>query len=363
MVMLHESMRGGRSRHAFATPSRAAPRSETALAGLTVFFAVATFIVGWPFLAAIVFALWTAHLARPLYERIRRLSGGRDSAAGVVTALLLLCLVAPLALALVALVPAARGLFEQLRHASGGKGALQALVSDGSSAPQLDAQQLINLAKQYGAGASRALATLATASLEALVGAFVYFAVVFAVLVDGDQWWAWVRAHAPLERPTSDRLRGAFHQAGKGLIVGTGLTALVQGLLAGILYGAFGVPRAVLLGMLSVVAALIPMTGPMLVWIPVSLGLALTGQPGKAAALAAVCLGLVGTIDNVLRPWLSRRFDVGMPATIVLVAMLGGIVVFGGWGLLLGPLVVRLAAELFAICRERRTFGRYSNTP
>jgi predicted PurR-regulated permease PerM len=358
--MLHETLHGGRSRHVFAPAPR---RSDATLVGLTLLLAVATVIVGWPFLAAIVFAFWTAHLARPLYERIRRLSGGRDSAAGVVTALLLLCLLAPVALALLALVPAARGLFEQLRHASGGKGALQALVSGGSAAPHFDAQQLINLARQYGASASRALATFATASLEALVGAFVYFALVFAVLVDGDRWWAWVRAHAPLDQAISERLRGAFHQAGRGLIVGTGLTALAQGVLAGGLYAAFGVPRALLLGMLSVVAALIPMTGPMLVWLPVTLGLALSGHPGKAAALAALCLGLVGTIDNVLRPWLSRRFDVGMPATIVLIAMLGGIVVLGGWGLLIGPLVVRLSAELFAICRERRLVGRYSNTP
>jgi predicted PurR-regulated permease PerM len=333
------------------------------LVGITLVFAVASLVVGWPFLAAIVFALWTAHLARPLYERIRRLSGGRDSAAGVVTALLLLCLVAPLALAVVALIPAARSLFDQLRHASGGKTALQALVSDSGTAPKLDVPQLLALARQYGAGASRALVTLLTASASVLIGTVVYFAVVFAVLVDGDRWWAWVREHAPLEVSISDRLRAAFHQAGRGLIVGTGLTALAQGVLAGILYFAFGVPRALLLGMLSVVAALIPMTGPMLVWLPVVLGLALTGHPGKAAGLAALCLGLVGTIDNVLRPWLSRRFEVGMPATIVLVAMLGGIVAFGGWGLLIGPLVVRLAGELLAVCRERRIFPSYSKTP
>jgi predicted PurR-regulated permease PerM len=32
--------------------------------------------------------------------------------------------------------------------------------------------------------------------------------------------------------------------------------------------------------------------------------------------------------------------------------------VFGGWGLFLGPLLVRLAAEVLEVCRERRIFGR-----
>jgi len=360
--MLHEPVHAARTRHLFATPPR--PATHGVLVALTVVFVLGSFVVGSPFFAGLVLAVWTAHLARPLYDRLRRLSGGRDSAAGLVTALLLLGVVAPMALALLALVPAARGLFEQLRSASGGKGALQALVSGGGDAmPHLGVQQVFTLARQYGAGASRALALVAGASLEALVGAFVYFAVVFALLVEGDRWWTWLRAHAPLEPSVSDRLRGAFHQAGRGLIVGTGLTALAQGAIATVLYAAFGVPRAILLGMLSVVTALIPMTGPMLVWVPVCAGLALTGHAAKAALLAALCLAIVGTVDNVLRPWLSRRFEVGLPTTIVLVAMLGGVVVLGGWGLLIGPLVVRLASELLAICRERRVFGRYSNTP
>jgi len=36
----------------------------------------------------------------------------------------------------------------------------------------------------------------------------------------------------------------------------------------------------------------------------------------------------------------------------VLVGMLGGFVVVGPWGLLLGPLVLRLAKEAVAISRE-----------
>src|SRR5690606_33390141 len=154
-------------------------------------------------------------------------------------------------------------------------------------------------------------------------------------------WWAWLRPRAPLAPRVLDRLASAFHQAGRGLLVGTGLTALAQGALAGVLYAAFGVPRALLLGLLSAAGALFPVVGTAIVWLPVCAGLALTGQVGKALGLAAFCVGLVGTIDNVLRPWLSRRFEVGMPVPIVLVAMLGGIAVFGGAGLFFGPLFAR----------------------
>jgi predicted PurR-regulated permease PerM len=268
--------------------------------------------------------------------------------------------IAPIVLAVMTLIPAAKSLLQQLRSASGGKGLLEALVST-DGAP-LEGTGVIALAKEYGASASKALAIVASASLEVIIGAFVFFTVFYALLVGGERWWVWAREHSPVEPNVLARIAGAFYEAGRGLIVGTGLTALIQGGIATVLYASFGVPRALLLGMLSVIAALIPMAGPMIVWVPVCAGLALTGHLEKALGLAALCAGVVGTIDNVLRPWLSRRFNVGMPAPVVLVAMLGGIVVFGGWGLFLGPLTIRLAGELLTLCRERRVFGRRVET-
>lgn len=346
-----------------ASPTRTATagyrRSATVV--VTALLLVGAAITMWPFVAALVLAVWAAYLSRPLYVRFRRLLGGRGSAAGLVTALLLVAALAPLAVAIVTLIPAAKSLLEQLRSASLGKGLFEALVSnEGGEKGAMGVGGILSLAKQYGAGASKALAIVAGASLEVLIGAFVFFAVTHALLVEGETWWDWTRQHAPVEPKILDRLACAFHQAGRGLIVGTGLTALVQGGLAAGLFAVFGVPRALLLGMLSVFGALIPMTGPMIVWVPVCLGLAFTGQVGKAALLAGLCVGIVGTVDNVLRPWLSRRFEVGMPATVVLVSMLGGVIVLGGWGLFLGPLVVRLAGEMLSACRETGLFGRVS---
>jgi predicted PurR-regulated permease PerM len=371
--MLFEAANRGSRTGLLATAARSATDTHRRV---PVFVLTAVLIVGaactmWPFVAPLVLSLWAAHLSRPLFLRFRRYLGGRGRAAALVTALLVVVAIAPLALAVMTLVPAGKSLLAQLKHAGGGKGILEALVSNdnGGGGGPMGAGGILALAREYGAGASKAIAAIAGASVEAIVGAFVFFAVFHTLLVDSEEWWSWTRDHSPVPPSILDRLAAAFHQAGRGLVVGTGLTALVQGGLAAALYAAFGVPRALLLGMLSVVAALVPMTGPMLVWIPVCAGLALTGEFGKAALLAALCAGVVGTIDNVIRPWLSRRFEVGMPATVVLVAMLGGVVVAGGWGLFLGPLVVRLAGELLAVCRERGWFGRdpaaplQSNTP
>jgi predicted PurR-regulated permease PerM len=59
-------------------------------------------------------------------------------------------------------------------------------------------------------------------------------------------------------------------------------------------------------------------------------------------------------VDNFVRPWLSRYGHLELPLAVVFVAMLGGMAAFGGFGLLLGPLFVRLAVEALEIWRRHR---------
>jgi predicted PurR-regulated permease PerM len=61
---------------------------------------------------------------------------------------------------------------------------------------------------------------------------------------------------------------------------------------------------------------------------------------------------VIGSIDNLARPWLSRRGKLQLPGFVVLVAMFGGVELVGGWGILFGPLVVRLAKEALEVRRE-----------
>ena len=55
----------------------------------------------------------------------------------------------------------------------------------------------------------------------------------------------------------------------------------------------------------------------------------------------------------MVRPMLSRYGKLRMPTFLLLISMLGGLALFGAWGVLLGPLLVRLAVEGLEILRER----------
>ena len=138
----------------------------------------------------------------------------------------------------------------------------------------------------------------------------------------------------------------------------TSSSSLAQGGIATIAFLALGVPRALVLGLITTFAALIPAIGTAIVWAPIAAGLALTGHPGKAIFLCVFGLAVIGSVDNILRPWLTRSAHLELNSSVVLVAMLGGVSAFGAFGLFLGPLVVRLAVEALAIAREADLFGR-----
>jgi predicted PurR-regulated permease PerM len=323
-----------------------------------------------PLWTALVLAAWVGKLARPLVRRFSRAVGGRERAAAVLTILLLLALVVPCVLLLAALAGDAIDLVRRVLASQGGRGALEAIVSGGSGPAETPFNwrsfglgQAVDLVKQYGSNALRVLQTVAGAAAEVALWLFIFLLGSYTFLTDGPRGYRWLEGRAPLQPRHTRRLVGAFHETGRGLLVGVGLTALVQGLGAMVTYVALGVPRALVLGALTCFAALIPSFGTALVWVPVAAGLALAGRHVPAIVLASIGTIVISSLDNVLRPVLSRFGELRMPGFVLLTAMFGGLGVYGTWGLILGPLIARMLIEVLDILREERGWGSGQPAP
>lgn len=96
------------------------------------------------------------------------------------------------------------------------------------------------------------------------------------------------------------------------------------------------------------VASLIPAVGPALIWLPVSIYLAAVGDTTSAIILVAFGAGIIGLVDNILRPILVGR-DTKLPDYIVLLSTLGGLGLFGINGFVIGPLVAALFIAFWGI--------------
>jgi predicted PurR-regulated permease PerM len=304
----------------------------------------------WPY---VVFALWTAGLSSVLLAPITRVVRRRSIAAAVVTTGLVFVVVVPLVLAVVPLAMDAVALVRHAAFAGDARRMLETLVAGGpdQAAPRdgtlTDISQLVSA---HGAKAWSVLRTLAGATTRGLVGLVVFVAVAYGRLAHGEEAYAWVERHAPVSPRHLARLAGAFNETGRGLLVGIGGAAVLQGVLATIGFALAGISHALVLGLLTLFAAFVPVVGTAIVVVPVAIGLALTGRPDAAL----VGLSIVLVIENVIKPLLTRYGRLRLPVAVMFVSMLGGALVAGPSGLVLGPIVVRLALEMVLIAKDER---------
>jgi len=309
-----------------------------------------------PFWAPLLLAAWGALIAAPLQQRLAKSLRRPKLSAALLTALLVFLILLPVAVATLSLSGSAIALGQRIAESKSGADALKALSSGdnaGMDLTQLDPKHALDLLRQHGASALSAARKIFGAASVALIGLVVFVAGFYTFLTEGKTCYEWLLERAPISHAHFHRLANVFTEVGRGLVVGVGLTALSQGAVATIGYLVTGVPQALVLGLLTVFGSLIPSVGSALVWVPVTAGLALGGRPG--AALAMLLIGLfVSVVDNLLRPLFARYAELRMNSLVLFVAMLGGIVVFGTWGLLLGPLLVRWASEGLTMLREQR---------
>jgi predicted PurR-regulated permease PerM len=301
-----------------------------------------------PFWAALVLAVWFADLFGPAQRRLEGLFGGKRWGAASIVVLLALGVLLPLTGIALGVGSGARQLVEQVRAALEGRGSLgAALLGAGGD----DAGDLAALATRYGENVWRTLTALARASATAALAVVVFVTALYTFLADGERAYAWLGAHAPVPREAFDRLASAFRETGRGLLVAGGGTALVQGAIATVAYVAIGIPRPLLLGPLTAACAIVPAIGTAVVWLPLAIGLAVSGEYARAALLAGAGV-IIGVVDNFVRPVLARHGRLRLPTFVVLISMLGGVALLGPTGALLGPLVVRLAVEAVEIISE-----------
>lgn len=193
------------------------------------------------------------------------------------------------------------------------------------------------------------------ADVAATLGSlFVMLFALFFIVRDGDRLGDLLRRLLPFpdyerERIISETRDLVIASVGAGLTV-----ALVQGGIGGLTFWFLGVGAPVVWGAVIAICSLIPVVGATLVWVPVALWWLLSGEVLRGVILVAIGAGVIGLVDNVLRPvLLSGRTSVN--GLIVFIGLLGGVGAFGFVGLVLGPIVLVTAGTLVdALTRPTR---------
>lgn len=320
---------------------------------LTLVLVLGATVVLWPLAPWILLAIWTAVFARPVHRPVTRLLGARPRLAAVLTMTMLALFVVPVVMLLTLLVADAIVLVQRLMASDRVQEILRQLVSGDSGAPR-SPSDLVGLVMSQGERAWAIGQQIAGTAARMVIGLVILVAGAYTILVDGDRAYGWIEDHAPISAQALGRFADTFVETGRGLLIGIVGAGMAQSIVATIFYVVLGVPQAFALGLLTLVFSVVPAVGTAVVWIPIAAGLAVTGRMGAAVVLVIAGVALIGTIDNLVRPYLARRGQLQLPTYVVLVAMFGGIMVIGVWGVLIAPLVVRLAKEALSILRDER---------
>ena len=188
--------------------------------------------------------------------------------------------------------------------------------------------------------------------IKLLVGLTILLVSLYFFLCDGPSMVRTLMDLSPLDNRYEEELLAEFDRTSRAIVLATVLSAVAQGLTAGIAYYFLGAPSVFLLTALTIVCALIPFVGTAIVWVPVATYMALyQDKMPNAIILAVYALLIVGTIDNLIK-MLILHGQSQLHPLLALLSVLGGLQALGPIGILIGPLAVTLLQTTLSILRR-----------
>lgn len=319
----------------------------------------------WPFMSVIVLAAVVTSVFRAVFLFFRRYLNA--SLSSMLTCMLIfLILFVPMVYLVGSLSQEAYGLYQMGKTAA---------ISDQMEA-LLANNRLIEKANQYLSQFNYVLTgdavNKAVSELGKVVGLFLYqqasaiasnilnflfyfffmLMFIYYFLVDGHKLVAFAINFSPLPDDQDKILIQKFKDMAGAILIGNGLSGLIQGLAGGILFSLFGLKSPVLWGVIMAFVAFLPIIGTGVVFIPAAIYLYLTGRFAAGIFFVIFYLVLSVIMEYIFKPKLVGQ-RVNMHTMLVFLSIMGGVKLFGILGIIYGPLVVTAFLTLTDIYHTR----------
>lgn len=183
---------------------------------------------------------------------------------------------------------------------------------------------------------------------------FLMLLIVFFLLKNGSYWKDNLFKLFPLSDKTLKSIIADMKDAINRIFKGSFIIAIVQGVLMGIGLTIFGVPNAAIWGIVAGMASFVPTIGTSIVSVPAILFLYFSGMELHALGMLIWSVIAVGTIDNILSPYIISK-NTEISSLFILLSILGGIALMGPVGLFIGPLIISLLYSLISIYKKENS--------
>lgn len=331
--------------------------------------AYVVYIVFEPFLVALAWAVILVVVSYPVYQRLCQHWGPTWASLATTTAV-----------TLILIVPTVFLIYAFLREAVSAAQSIMAMVHTGHYSsragtlwmhmqqrfPTLIPANLSATLSHYAGEAATFIAHHLGSALEhtaeILFDLFVTILAMFYLFRDGHGIIERLRDILPFEPERRERIVHDTRELIYATVTSTLAAAAMHGALGGLAFTIVGIRSAVFWGVMMGFFSLVPVVGSALVWVPISAAQIINGHTGSGVFLLIFCSLIVGGVDNIIRPWLiSGRAQ--MSALVVFISVVGGAAVFGLLGVVLGPIVVAIAADMLNLFAPSGSGGKIRPKP
>lgn len=174
-----------------------------------------------------------------------------------------------------------------------------------------------------------------------------YF-ILYFMLVNGRAMEKTLYEHIPLKESNVIMLGEELRNIIISNSIGIPLIALIQGVVGLIGYLIIGIDEPWVWFVATTIAAMLPVVGAAIIYVPLTITLFVQGHTGKGIAMGLWGFVIIGLVDNVFRLLVNKRLG-NIHPLITIFGVLVGIQLFGFIGLIFGPLLIALFILLLRI--------------
>ncbi|MFA6251020.1 MAG: AI-2E family transporter [Candidatus Paceibacterota bacterium] len=316
---------------------------------------VLTILIFYPFLAIIILSAAFAVVLGPVYRWIKK-HIVRDIAwlASLITVILFLaCLCVPLFFVGKAVFNQTQNIYQNIMVAGNSNQFVSSIDSYiNKQLPEGFNFDVHTKVTEMISSLTNNLANVFKSTLNSILMFFLMVFALFYLLKDGRKWRNGFVNIFPLSDDNTNEILDNLKKSINRIFKGSFIIAIAQGVLAWVGFTIFGVPNAIIWAVVAGIASFVPTIGTSIVTVPAMLFLFFTGMQLQALGLLIWSAILVGTIDNVLSPYIIAK-DTPIPSLFILFAILGGVALIGPLGILIGPLILSLLYSLVSIYKKQ----------
>jgi len=320
----------------------------------------------WTFLSAIILAMVIVSVFYPLYSRIKSLFRNRESLASFfLTIFLLITFIIPMSWFVGTLSNEAYDFYRKSSNQVS-LTRIKKIVRDdpvwaerfrkinemtGLEITPASIEDLAStIGKNIGLFLYEQVRSIASNLLNFLIQFFLMALTMYYLFKDGARLKQYFFELLPVPHDHLEKLTAKFHEMGRAIVVGNGLSGIVQGILGGLGFFFFGLDSPFLWGTVISFMAFLPIIGASAVFIPTTILIFLHGHTGLALGFLIYNLSYSSVMEYLVKPRLIGQ-GMQMNALLVFIGIIGGMKVFGILGIVYGPLIITVFLTLAEIYR------------